>query len=224
MVTSKRKVTQDTAYDYEAPVASPAERKSGVTFNDDLMMMRSYVEPSAEPVPADPVYKTVTKNEPVREQQVMVEKKAVRVADIMPVIAAKRTIKAETEKAPETTRREKMLSPVMKKALIAYLSVIVILTIAVIATGVVINSVSAEINAAEAESMSMSQTIALQQAELERLADPEYLGTIAKEELNMTEINSVITGKLVDVKQKQAETATNPFDAFCDWISSIFGG
>lgn len=211
--------------DYE-PAAVPAKERTSVTFNDDIMMMRSYIEASPETVaaPAEPVYKSAAREEAVPYEAPVTVKKPVRVSDIMPVIAAKRAAETEKEQKQEkiAAPRDKILSHSMKKALIAYLSIVIVLTIAVIITGVAISSVSASIAGDEAAATTLTQTIALQQAELESLSDPETLGKLAAE-LNMTEVTTSVTTPLVPIREKETVSNTNPWDAFLDWMGSIFG-
>ena len=224
MITSKRKVVRDEdRAEYSSRVSvSEAKEKAGVTFNEDLMMMRSYVDTSSMPaVPSGPVYKPAKTAEPVIRTEEPV-RAPLRAADIMPTITRKR-IEVEEVKETETIRKENTLTKPMKKALIAYMSVVLVLTIAVIATGIAISSVNADIGRYEREVSQLTQTMAQQNMALESLSDPEYIMGRA-EALDMVKITSYNTTPQVTVNEPEQAAPTNPFDAFADGLSGMFGG
>lgn len=214
MVTSKRRVGRE-----EPQVSATATKeKSQATFNDELMMY-SYLE--QEPLPVEPTYLSDVEVKPKEKPEKVAVKTTMRLADVLPEITRENVTERKTETV--TVAKEKPLTPAMKKVLVTYLCVVLFLTAAVIATGVILSGINAQIGTYESQIAQMNQTMALQEATLESLSDPEVIMSKA-EGLGMVSADVSVTSPLVSVSETETVTDTNWFDALCEWLGGLFGG
>ncbi len=142
--------------------------------------------------------------------------------EIMPsVIREERhSVSQEQEKrveAQKLTQKEKVM-------LCVYGAIAVILALIVFATGMAITSASSDVNALESRLAARSEIIAVQESELAYYMDDETIVNAAAS-MGMESVTAATELELIDMSGVAEYTAkTNPFDAFCDFISSIFGG
>lgn len=142
--------------------------------------------------------------------------------EIMPsVIREERySVSQEQEKhveAQKLTQKEKVM-------LCVYGAIAVILALIVFATGMAITSVGNDVSALESRLAARSEIVAMQESELAYYMDDETIINAAVS-MGMESVTAATELELIDMSAAADYTAkTNPFDAFCDFISSIFGG
>ena len=228
MVKSQRKIVREEdklGYFEDTALSNAKEETVSMRFNNDLLMTRSYVDSSSRTAPVEPKYTPVVPapQEPEVEHKL---KKTSRPADYVPPVITRKPaaqIEEETDIESVSAKKEKTLTPTMKKALIAYLSIIFAVTVAIITTGIMINSMTADIAGHEAARASLSQTIVMQEAELESLSDPEVMAELA-ESLGMKTPGDYVTSDRVSVNEPPTDNDSNWFDAFGDYIGGLLGG
>lgn len=233
MVTSKRRIERDEDRfggfaEVDDTYRAEADRRE---FSDDLLNMRSYV---AEPEKKEeteapriaPLYEPSTTEK--REVEVRGEiavapvKKSAR--EVMPDIMARRREEKVERSVVTPVIKERKLTPTAKRALVIYMSIVLAIVTGIIATGVAVSSVSAQIVDYETTIASQEETIASQREGLALLdnsaviADKaEQLGMVAIENGEVNSFDKLGIGG-------NTEDESGIFDSIRDWFNSVFGG
>lgn len=236
MVTSKRRIERDEDRfggfaEVDDTYRAEAERKE---FSDDLLNMRSYVTESdkeeevAQPS-AESVYDTVTTKETTehatevrREVTAAPVRKSAR--EVMPDIMASRRAEKTERKVATPVIKEQKLSPTAKRALVIYMSIVLAVVAGIIATGVAVSSVSAQVTNYESVIAQQEETIALQREGLALLDNASVIADKA-EELGMVAIDDSEIGSFDKLGiGGNTEDESGIFDSIRDWFNSVFGG
>ena len=135
----------------------------------------------------------------------------------------KRTEKQPVAKpATNETPAKKQLSSKDKKMLLIYLTIVVAVVVAIIATGIAISQANTAQAALSATAQEQQQMLILQEAELARLQDPEFLRLLALGQ-NMQPIDTYTSIELIELNTPPTHTApTNWFDRLSRFISGLF--
>ena len=234
----------------DTDVSSTADTGNEMEFSDDILRIAS--EPTAEKTDryartavAEPEEDyTEVKPEPTRQASYKVEtpasfrmvdepvveapKKPRRVEDVMPEIIRQNPTATTTNavisvEQPAPVVRERKLSAAAKRTLVIYMSVVVAIVAAIIATGVVVSGVAAEVAGYETSIAAMEETIRSQTGELGALSDEAVIRDRA-EDMGMVDAgdNASSYDRLEIAEPTPDESGV--FDAVRDWFNSIFGG
>lgn len=141
---------------------------------------------------------------------------------VMPTVKTRRVLEEAAVK--QTVKKQSSMSVKTKAMLGVYAAVVVVLAAIVIATGIAIGSMSASVEALEAEISYKNTVVTQQSAELAAL-DNNTMVTGQAVELGMKKPNSVSGIELLPMGETvNYEARTNWFDKFCDWLSNLIGG
>lgn len=105
-----------------------------------------------------------------------------------------------------------------------YIAIILLLSAVVIATGIILSSSGARVEALESELAARSAVVNAQSEDIARLSDRD---NIAGRALNngMEKYETSESIDLLPMGEPQTyEGITNWFDSFCDWVSGVIGG
>lgn len=245
MVSSRRQISRDEdRYGGFAEIAASdvGERE----ISDDILNMRSYVTPSVQEAPPSDTASAAeapaprerreavapastaasVRTAPVRTAPAASETatpaKPRRISDVMPEIV--RPVRKEKTAAaqPAPVIRERKLTASAKRALIIYMSVVLAIVAGIIATGVAVSSVSAQVTNYESSIAAMEETVAQQR---EILAQLDNEAVIADEagKLGMVPVDETTGYDRMEIGETEEE-AGGIFDAIRDWFNAIFGG
>lgn len=240
MVSSRRQISRDEdRYGGFAEIAASdvGERE----ISDDILNMRSYVTPSEQeaplrdtaPAPAMPTPRERREAAPVRtaaparpapaaDASAAAPARPRRMSDVMPEIV--RPVRKEKTVAaqPAPVIRERKLTASAKRALIIYMSVVLAIVAGIIATGVAVSSVSAQVTGYESSIAAMEETVAQQRELLAQLANEAVIADEA-EKLGMVPVDETTGYDRMEIGETEEE-ASGVFDAIRDWFNAIFGG
>ena len=241
MVSSRRQISRDEdRYGGFAEVAESdvSERE----ISDDILKMRSYVTPSgiretehdtapaeapvrqerreaASPAPAPAVRPAPVVREHAAEAAVVRPRRA---SDIMPEIVRPVRKEKAVSAQPAPVIRERKLTASAKRALVIYMSIVLAIVAGIIATGVAVSSVSAQVLGYETSIAAQEETIASQREALAQLANEAVIADAA-EKLGMVEVGGTTGYDRLEIGTTEEE-ASGVFDSIRDWFNAIFGG
>jgi len=144
---------------------------------------------------------------------------------IMPSIArhSARTVNQENPQAQKKSLSRSKAKSQDKTMLAIYVGIVVAIAIAIIATGIAVSVSQSTSNALESQLAQQQQIILLQEAEMARLADPEYLALRAELE-GMVPVGDAYTSiQLIELPTTaQTVVPSNWFDRFARFLSNMF--
>lgn len=144
--------------------------------------------------------------------------------EVMPSIRRREENYEREESYYERTSEKKTVSVKTKAALIVYAVTVVALAIVVIVMGVAISNINATSEMLETQITQANEYIAVQNSEIERITDTDYVMSVAQDN-GMEKADGAVEVELVPtVDPIKYEGSTNWFDKFCDFISNIIGG
>ena len=145
--------------------------------------------------------------------------------DVMPSIRTRAYAKESVEEESSVTYGAKSkLSGKTKAMLIAYISVVLVLAVTVIATGLAASNINAQSSKLEYEISLKNAQLTEINAEIREYTNLDRIAGAASGN-GMENIGSVTEIELVPpVDPVEYEGRTNWFDAVCDFVGKIFGG
>lgn len=227
MVTVKRKIKNDVdryggyGVELKTPDADPSI-EIGDSFNQyeykRAQESVNYTSTATATPPPAPQRQPITENK---------AETAEKVADPTPdefMPRINREKHDEEREQEQVSVKKQKIDGRTKLVLGIYVSVILILSALVIATGIALSSTGARVNSLESELDAQNAIVARQIEELSRLSDEDAIRGRAYEN-GMERVESSQSIELLPMGEaKTYEGTTNWFDSFCDWLSGVFGG